>query len=130
MKKVVLIIFSFILVLMLAVGCNPGSGSAGGAKGWPADDLPPGFPVYPNGEVTDVGGKMDNGGGILIEVSYTDKAAYNQYQKTLTADGWIEANDGIRLMKGSLLLGLVYYDAGDDTGVIHLLLEDLDAVLE
>ena len=125
MKRAVLIAMAFILALVLATGCSPGRGSSSGAVGWPTHDLPPGFPVYPNGDVTDVGGKVADGMGILIEVSYTDEAAFNSYWKTLAADGWIEA-DGPQLMKNNLLLTLIYYDSGN----VHLLLKDLDVVFE
>ena len=137
-KKAIITAVVFTFVLMLVAGCNSGNGGEGGsggggggaggadgANGWPTADLPPGFPVYPNGDVTDVGGKVDDGMGILIEVSYTDEDAYNSYQKTLADGGW-EGTE-VRLIKGSLLLGLAYYDAGNDAGVVHLLLKDLDA---
>ena len=55
-----------------------------GVEGWPAADLPPGFPVYPNGVVTDVKGSLDDKGiGLWITISGTDEATCNAYKKSI-----------------------------------------------
>jgi len=136
MKKALSIALLLALVLILAAGCGDkgvapnGQGSQGnntskieitesisapkpGAKdstppSWPAAELPPGFPVYPGGDIDKV--EQDET-GLYICVTETDKATYDAYLKTLEAAGWIldlSDEDTVSAVKGSWILSLCF----------------------
>jgi len=52
--------------------------------GWPVDILPPGFPVYPNGDIDDLSGEDF----IFIVIHYTDQDTYEEYKTELEAWGF------------------------------------------
>jgi len=53
-------------------------------EGWPVDDLPPGFPVYPNGEINDLSGEDY----IFIVIHNTDQDTFEGYKAELEAWGF------------------------------------------
>ena len=53
-------------------------------EGWPVDILPPGFLVYPNGEVDDLSGEDY----IFIVIHYTDQNTFEEYMTELEAWGF------------------------------------------
>ena len=145
MKKTLMIVLASIVVLAMMAGCgnkndsdsidisvgesDSGRMSTDGAEGWPAADLPQGFPAYPNGKVTNVEGKYneiinaDNISeaivGLTIEISGTENATYEAYLKTLESDGWtassLENSAVIYMEKGSLALWIGFDEPGDLT---------------
>jgi len=139
MKKILLIVMAFALVLSLCAGCNTGkrvvddfdddpepiviggtSDDNSGDKpddnsgdkpkddsgdkpeddsgdkpdvddpaidipeGWPVDNLPPGFPVYPNGEINDLSGEDYT----FIVIHNTDQDTFKGYKAELEAWGF------------------------------------------
>ena len=87
--------------------------------GWPASDLPPGFPKYPGGDqyyevVEDT---------VSIVILETDNSTFNDYMDTITSFGFkfeAEANeDGSYIaMMGSWYLAIGYYEEWDATMII------------
>jgi len=53
---------------------------------WPADHLPQGFPVYPDGEITGV--SLNESGMIFIIIEGSGKGTFDKYAATLKDAGW------------------------------------------
>jgi hypothetical protein len=63
-------------------GGDSGGGSTTLAEGWPAADVPKGFPAYPNGVVDEIAGELaDPYIGLLTRISGTDQATADAYKK-------------------------------------------------
>ncbi|MCL2815891.1 MAG: hypothetical protein FWD23_14945 [Oscillospiraceae bacterium] len=78
---------------------------------WPAASFPPGFPVYPEGEL--IYAESLVGDDFMVCVAETDKKTYDSYLDKLGAAGWMfsEPEDGIDMAyKGSYMLSLLYDD--------------------
>jgi len=68
---------------------DPGGGdtgpSSGGASGWPASDLPPGLPIYPDGEVS----RVDNDAmGVFVVIDGTSAQSLAMYKTSMENEGW------------------------------------------
>jgi len=59
--------------------------SFGGASGWPASDLPPGLPIYPDGEVS----RVDNDAmGVFVVIDGTSPQSFSMYKTSMENEGW------------------------------------------
>jgi len=59
--------------------------SSGGVSGWPASDLPPGLPVYPDGEVS----KVDiDAIGVFVVIDGTSPQSFSMYKMSMENEGW------------------------------------------
>ena len=146
MKKILMIALAVALVLALCVGCANQGGTAEPepapaeiktvdntksveeaykvgdmGQGWPASDLPDGFPKYPGGdayyEIYD--------DGTFIYVLGTDRNAYDNFLKALEDFGFAVGQpdeDGYQqAIMGSWMVSLGFYDAD---GVALILFSD------
>ncbi|MCL1913531.1 MAG: hypothetical protein FWG10_06595 [Eubacteriaceae bacterium] len=90
--------------------------------GWPAPDFPQGHPKYPDGNVV-YAERLFEGRDLLIFIADTSKESYDEYLKTIEADGWSfidpdEENEDyyVFAIKGNWSIGLSYYE-GYGTGI-------------
>ena len=136
MKKLLVVVLAAVMILAMTTGCGSkpvpeeepavkavevARESVEGAEGWPAEKLPQGFPVYPEGKVADVDGEMD-GEGIVIEISGTNEATYGTYLNTLESDGWTSSfmeDYGLTYLQKDSFMMLTGFD--EDTFIMYLI---------
>jgi hypothetical protein len=90
-----------------------------GQQSWPADKLPAGFPVYPNGDVMyDV---FDDG-SIFIFINNSDEKTAEAYKATLKSAGWEFDELGFNAYKDDLHVSVTWLESGTVSiyvGVYH-----------